>query len=1261
MITIRPYQHILSFIAVVFTLMLTHVVHAQKINTTEYIDTKILLSQEMAPFVGINILDVLNSGLKKAIQPFSFNKKDTFLLPVKTFYCGGLTSLNARIVDRLCKSITLFDTLGSVTKLARVERRYPDPKNKDSLLVDSICVLLFPGNKRLAFCNSKKPDGVSFLDIYLEDNYLLFNYPGDNIKVVETKKSLQTLLFHSDTILKAAYGTIQWYKKVKGFIKDSLKYSELYMVENYDADLNKEYDHEHFILSYKDYKVTTIKQLVIGSRKRRIHCNQYTINHNSKEYRLYTNLYFGRSKKRKSFKSQMGRYFPKIEFSKEMETIHEYKPEPSLPDDNEHESRNFILTEDDKICSLFDLSINSTRIVPYYDSIARALGLMKLKDSDWDDGRLLIPDTMIEGVAVVKLGRNYMENYGDSTWKPDKYYIACFNEFVFRKLVKQERSLKLNKQELEAYKEFAWGRLNGNFMIFNKTDSGFILFDYLYKNKVADNPMNVKFIEELEFPNQAKEKTNKNERILIYANMPYRLKRYRYKSENLWLCTSNEYQKSPFINDSVLLKEGKALTRAQKRRTYWSQPGYSILAFKTKDYGWAHEYTKTRRSKTPKGYFFYPLRMDDGWGNSHYPTYIVKKTDSLTVEINFRKTNVFIDSTKRNFYSRTTIYQLNDSMQIVAVKDMKAKNNGDNFTWGNIQFGFNDRLFINNKLYTGNLVYLLVPQPYFIMRESDIMPGFKGLSVYLNAQILDTLSDYLKQTFHDYLLLDKKHLVYVSNVQSQSHQIELFRYDSINVVAIRSNVVLSNYSFAGGMLLFNKAYNLRGEEIFSVIQSGDTTETVIRNNINSGGEKISNKNFMAFYYKNDSIVIDTSSLYMNSRGLNQLITKKIISDSLNTEIFLRYDEYAQLSGKFSKTYNKYSEQSVLSTFRFDSKGKMDSAILYVGKSKNRQYYLRGSFLFSKRNSRAMKASERTAKVFCRVNLPDDKSEFECFVFAQSGDTIESTTGSLTELDKKDIVNTLYNHAVSNGEYFFGYSALDRINSEKIWYNNRMLVHFNMNVDLPFSIVNGSYKNGRNYINLDKTAYCIDCDSSQIWVDGKPIYRKYSTVKHTYWLRYSNGRLMGLSKPNRTMDRTVLQLHCDDSIPFLRANLQFSEFFDSLGNKTFDGKNGYVKLLDSKGQLVYEAFYKHGQHDSIYKGYSINGVLNEIGKYKNGARDGLWYFGNLNGKFDWSGLCNASPEYIKSIMANEPYVNLQIVEYNNGVQVNTYNINYKKIE
>lgn len=89
--------------------------------------------------------------------------------------------------------------------------------------------------------------------------------------------------------------------------------------------------------------------------------------------------------------------------------------------------------------------------------------------------------------------------------------------------------------------------------------------------------------------------------------------------------------------------------------------------------------------------------------------------------------------------------------------------------------------------------------------------------------------------------------------------------------------------------------------------------------------------------------------------------------------------------------------------------------------------------------------------------------------------------------------------------------------------------------------------------------------------------------------------------------------CATDAPLAFEELFYTAIYDSLG-KNILVTNGYAPVIEYNvsGNLHAKGWIVNNKKDSLWRYYNLFGLLNEIGKYKNGLKEGRWLSGDLTG-------------------------------------------------
>jgi hypothetical protein len=293
----------------------------------------------------------------------------------------------------------------------------------------------------------------------------------------------------------------------------------------------------------------------------------------------------------------------------------------------------------------------------------------------------------------------------------------------------------------------------------------------------------------------------------------------------------------------------------------------------------------------------------------------------------------------------------------------------------------------------------------------------------------------------------------------------------------------------------------------------------------------------------------------------------------------------------------------------------------------------------------------------KINFIENKKQYSEITLFVNGDTFSLKT------IKYNQVKNLYSHNSFHGIGIFleEEKRLEISNKiDELFYSkNKPFAYYHRDSNNLLKLMWSNYQNGNKYLEWQKTQICYLCDYRDSYVGNKYEKVKTNSYSHFYKTYYTNGKIMGFVKPINydLYDIETKILDCNDSSYYFRESLEFDSFYNERGQITFDGNNGSVLFNDSKGIPIYEAHYKNGELDSIYKTYNMTGQLESIGLYKNGKKEGTWYYGNLESKYNWAQMCGASAEFINEFMEKNPYLKLRITTYKNDESINSYEIKF----
>ncbi len=124
----------------------------------------------------------------------------------------------------------------------------------------------------------------------------------------------------------------------------------------------------------------------------------------------------------------------------------------------------------------------------------------------------------------------------------------------------------------------------------------------------------------------------------------------------------------------------------------------------------------------------------------------------------------------------------------------------------------------------------------------------------------------------------------------------------------------------------------------------------------------------------------------------------------------------------------------------------------------------------------------------------------------------------------------------------------------------------------------------------------------------------------------------------------------------KADLDFYvlDFYDMQGKQTLKNGNGYFIKYDENGSQRSAGKLKNCAEDSLWRYYTPEQKLTQIGHYVNDEKEGVWYEGSLEGINFEDGACfdMSDPEAIKEFNAKRKELSIIKTIYRNGVSLET---------
>lgn len=122
----------------------------------------------------------------------------------------------------------------------------------------------------------------------------------------------------------------------------------------------------------------------------------------------------------------------------------------------------------------------------------------------------------------------------------------------------------------------------------------------------------------------------------------------------------------------------------------------------------------------------------------------------------------------------------------------------------------------------------------------------------------------------------------------------------------------------------------------------------------------------------------------------------------------------------------------------------------------------------------------------------------------------------------------------------------------------------------------------------------------------------------------------------------------------KADLDFYvvDFYDNQGKQTLNNGKGYFIKYDENGSKLCAGKLKGCAEDSLWRYYTPEQKLKEIGHYVNEEKEGVWYKGSLEGINFEDGACfdMNDPEAVKDFNARRKELNIVKTIYRNGVSI-----------
>jgi antitoxin component YwqK of YwqJK toxin-antitoxin module len=184
----------------------------------------------------------------------------------------------------------------------------------------------------------------------------------------------------------------------------------------------------------------------------------------------------------------------------------------------------------------------------------------------------------------------------------------------------------------------------------------------------------------------------------------------------------------------------------------------------------------------------------------------------------------------------------------------------------------------------------------------------------------------------------------------------------------------------------------------------------------------------------------------------------------------------------------------------------------------------------------------------------------------------------------------------------------------------------------------------NYYAKEKFMYIVGKDS--VFVEGD--YKEY----------YANGNL----KYEGLLFGEGTRLDCSSDIEEPEFFVQYKTYLSENGDTIVKNGNGKVTTFYANGSIWWECELEDGKLKGWYKTFNKEGILEEVGQYKNGARDGRWLKGDLTGVNYTDDQCfQNEEEKEREQEKNKNLIQLELTIYKDGEMVNSYSYYFRRTE
>lgn len=1029
-------------------------------------------------------------------------------------------------------------------------------------------------------------DNELLLKFEFRNNKTSWFYKEDSLKITTYQNCNSVILSGQDTIYHSTdWGTTILFPEKW---RNRVIYSPLHEFKKYQSIFTTQNTTYSLTLG----NITTKK--IIDHSKDKFYKDLYEISINGSITKLYRNL----NKWYESIAALKKEHFPEIKFREEMVI----DPSFLVKDEYHNEYTGSFIEIKENICINYKIYSKHYYdvLIPKDDKLIKRMEIIKLLDpykyQTWNSyisEKIIEPDVIYKNIPLWKIDST-LKFYSNSiikTFMDSNCYLSLLIDSILLKSNLKNSKIYIHDKMRH---EFSNGINNCNYMIFRKINEGFELV-YFYQNSLVPNTSYVQnHTETIKRANYNRENETKTT-VFQFQGFYIDVSFINYKNTKYKIGKINN-----FLLDSILVKHHSQIKRAY-RLHFYSNNKFTVVAVKHKDYGWM----LYKNNKPIKGITTNMICTDFIMDKARYSSEVTKylslknRKDSIRVHYWKRESGDYgIDSILPN----KTIchnYQLLADSQIIETKIIQTKNNT------------HTNYIYKNKPFTGEIWHYNIP---VLTNKSNQY----GTTTYTNNFTADDVKRYLIQKnsrqhiVNNNVKLNKYHRTYIETkeIGVQSLTVDLNKIFEAKFAYIQT--------YQDGKLVGSKTYNILKQEIYTEFNP-DTSLGYIKywRYIDADFHKFeSNYDFYAYFNYIENIRYRDSTLLKRSDSFKVISTEKTTTkDSWEIHYAKLYNEKGKLLHRYEILNQINGATSKIKTFAVINGKIEDSALMVFNGS---QYF--GNLIFHSYSSGEYNI----------LNFRQEDSVIQNCILSYSKDTVELIKDKTKNLTLATLKNMIEKDRFKDWGYFNYKSycyAMSPINRKRIiYFTNRRAYFLENEMCTQFN-----YPIGKTYFHIDSNYMCAKCYSTWQY-DKKEKKNKIvlTDVKYfNYAFFYPNGKTMGKTVFYESIESLNTAVDCMDTIfPVARYPLEFSEFYNEQGIKTFDGKNGSVILKDNYGQLMYEKHYKNGQLDSVSKTFSGSGKLTEIGNYKNGKKHGVWLGGDLSLEFDWAKLCGETLEKIK---------------------------------